>query len=128
MGSLRNWKHEKFAELVATGENPRRAYELAGYTPHRANHNKLLARPDIAARIDELKRDRALRACAARVPIEQILGSLERCGLDRLADFFERDAAGILRVRDLQAVPVEVSLALLRNLREGFQIPQVIVA
>jgi hypothetical protein len=53
------------------------------------------------------------------VSSSQILSVLAAHGLDRMADFFERDEAGILRVRDLRMLPIEVSIALLRFLREG---------
>lgn len=56
------------------------------------------------------------------MPIDQILAELGKRGVDQVADFFDRDAASILSVRDLRTVPVEVSLALLRVLREGLGI------
>jgi hypothetical protein len=48
-----------------------------------------------------------------------VLAALSRCGIERLADFFELDDAGALQVRDHQAVPVEASIALLRFLRQS---------
>ena len=122
MGTLRRWKHEKFAQEIAAGTQGQQAYVLAGYMPNRANHNKLLNRPEVAARITELREDRANKARAARLSIEEMLSALDQGGIDRIADFFERNEAGILRVRDLQSIPVEVSIALLRALGEGFRI------
>jgi hypothetical protein len=122
MGRLRNWQHEKFAQEIVAGTEPREAYVIAGYERNRANHNKLLRRLEVAARIDELKQAREVAARAARVPIDEVLAQLSGCGIDLVADFFDRDAAGILRVCDLQRVPVEVSIALLRFLREGLGI------
>jgi hypothetical protein len=124
MGKLRNWQHEKFAQEIVAGTEPREAYVVAGYKWNRANHHKLARRPDVAARIAELRRQREDAARAARVPIEQVLAELDRCGVDQVADFFDRDAAGILRVRDLRGVPVEVSLALVRLLRESLAVMQ----
>ena len=40
----------------------------------------------------------------------------------QIADLFERNAAGIVGVRDLQMVPVEVAIAFLKALGEGFGI------
>jgi hypothetical protein len=124
MGKLRNWQHEKFAQEIVAGAEPREAYVVAGYKWNRANHHKLARRPDVAARIAELRQQREDAARAARVPIEQVLAELDRCGVDHVADFFDRDAAGILRVRDLRGVPVEVSLALVRLLRESLAVMQ----
>jgi phage terminase small subunit len=122
VGTLKNWKHERFACQIAEGTNPADAYVIAGFQRNRANHFRLMRQPRVAARIAELKRDREAAARAARVPIDQVLAELNKRGLDGVADFFERNAAGILSVRDLQGVPVEVSIALLKLLREGFGI------
>jgi hypothetical protein len=122
VSKLRNWRWEKFAQEVAAGTDPREAYAVAGYEPDRANHNRLLRRADVTCRIDELKRDRHEAARAAGMSPEAVLSALSGCGIERLDEFFERDAAGILRVRDHQAVPVEASIALLRFLRESLGI------
>ena len=94
--TLRNWKHEEFARLVAGGTDAKSAYGLAGFAaPDRRNHNRLLRDRGVAARIEELRRAREDAARAARVPINQVLATLDRRGICRVADFFERDAAGI---------------------------------
>ena len=119
--TLRNWKHEEFARLVAGGTDAKSAYGLAGFAaPDRRNHNRLLRDRGVAARIEELRRAREDAARAASVPINQVLANLDRRGICRVADFFERDAAGIFRIRNLQDVPVEVSIAFLRLARESF--------
>jgi hypothetical protein len=57
------------------------------------------------------------------VPIDQVLGTLAARGVDRVEDFFDRNAAGVLTFRaDLQNLPVEISIALLRCLHEGLGI------
>jgi hypothetical protein len=118
---LKNWKHEEFSRLVVEGTEPREAYVLAGFAPSRANHNRLMRRPSVKARIDVLGRERETAARAARVPIAQVIDELDRCGV-RIEDFFERNAAGILSARNLETVPVEVAMAFLRFLSEGFGI------
>jgi hypothetical protein len=110
-----------FARLVAGGTDPVKAFEVAGFkSPERRNHNRLLRDPAVVARIEELKRSRELAAHAARVPADQVLNELDRRGVDRVADFFERNAAGIPEIRDLSRIPVEVALAFLRIAREAF--------
>jgi hypothetical protein len=121
-GPLKNWKHEEFARQVVAGTEPEQSYTLAGFTPNRANHNRLIRQPHMKDRIDVLRRERELAARAARVPIEQVLGELDSRGLIRIEDFFERNAAGIVTVRNLEMVPVEVGIALLRILGEAFGI------
>jgi hypothetical protein len=122
MSKLRNWRWEKFAQEVAAGGDPREAYAVAGFKRDRANHNRLLRRADVAARIEELKLDRIEAARAAGMSVPVVLSVLKRCGLEQIDDFFEPDEAGNLRVRDHQAVPVEASIALLRFLRESLGI------
>jgi hypothetical protein len=126
MGPLRNPKREIFAKHVAAGVELAEAYVLAGYDPNsaaRRNYNRLARRPDVAARIEALKREREALARAARVPIDQVLTALAARGVDRIDDFFDRNAAGVLTFRaDLQSLSVEVSLALLRYLHEGLGI------
>jgi len=122
MSALRNWRHEKFAQEISAGTDGEQAYAIVGFKPHRANWRRLMRRPNVAARIEELQQTREAEARAARVPADHVLEQFNRCGVELLADFFERDAAGILRTRDLRAVPVEVSIALLRSLREALGI------
>jgi hypothetical protein len=122
MSKLRNRRWEKFAHEVVAGGDPREAYTIAGYKPDRANFNRLLRRADVAARIEELKQDRIEAARAAGMSPPAVLASLSRHGIERLAEFFETDEFGNLRVRHHQAVPVEASIALLRFLRESLGI------
>jgi hypothetical protein len=81
-----------------------------------------LKRPDVIARINEFAKEREDQARAARMPAAEVLTVFKDCGVEQLEEFFERDAAGIVRVRDLRKVPVEAALALLRFLREGLRI------
>src|SRR5450755_1616451 len=55
---LTNGKYEHFAHLVAKGESPAKAYVLCGYSKNGAlqSGNRLLRKPDVAARVEELKR------------------------------------------------------------------------
>jgi hypothetical protein len=122
MGKLRNWKHEKFAEQIVAGTEPAQAYVIAGFEAHRTNHFRLLRQPRVAARVEELTQARADAARAARVSIDEVLTVLRDHGITAVADFFDRNAAGILSVRDLSTVRPEVFMALLRSLREAFGI------
>jgi hypothetical protein len=119
-GRLRNWRHEKFAQEIVAGTDAKRAYANAGFRPHGANFHRLLRDPAIAARIARLGHDREIEARAAQVPIKRVLEELARCGIERFADVYDRDAAGILRPQDCQFVPAEISIALLRSLRAAF--------
>jgi hypothetical protein len=115
MTKLHNRRREIFAQLIADGTELRKAFGLAGFTSAEyRNYNRLMRHPDVAARIDELKRAREDAARAAQAPAAQVLAELGSHGVDRIADLFEADAGGALRVRDLRAVRVEVALAFVR--------------
>jgi hypothetical protein len=119
---LRNRRYEKFAQEIAAGTDPRQAYVIAGYEPDRANHNRLLRRADVSARIQELKEEREYAANAAGVAAPAVLEILKNSGIERINDFFEPDEAGNLQVADFRTVPVEAALAFLRFIRRAFAI------
>ena len=122
MAKLRNPKHEIFAREIVAGTDPAKAHVIAGFASHPANHFRLMRRPNVAARIAELKREREQAALAARVPVSEVLAKLDARSIDRVADFFDRNEAGVLTPSDLRAVPVEVSIALLRFLGDALGI------
>jgi hypothetical protein len=122
MGKLQNWRYEKFAELIVGGTDIKEAFVLAGFEQSSVacrNYNRVRRRPDVAARIAELEKERDDAARAAGMSPPAVLMTLKGCGVERLDEFFERDDRGIFRIRDLRTVPVEASIALLRFLREG---------
>lgn len=55
-GFLNN-KMELFCRFAARGETNAKAYELAGYAPSQSNAATLAGKPDIQARIAELRRE-----------------------------------------------------------------------
>lgn len=54
MPTLKNAKHERFAQELASGKTADEAYQCAGYQPSRKNASRLKANEDIQARIEEL--------------------------------------------------------------------------
>ena len=117
MGRLRSWKREHFAGGIAEGKEPKRAYLEAGFKPSSAkfrNYNRLLKEPDVIARVNQYKMERENRARAARVPVDEVLAKLEARGIHHVADFFDRNEAGILAPCDLRQIPVEIAMAFLR--------------
>jgi hypothetical protein len=61
MPELRNSRHEKFAQAVARGASLADAYAEAGYRRFRSSASRLLSYADVAARVEELKRETAER-------------------------------------------------------------------
>ena len=62
MPTLKNAKHELFAQGVAKGLSATEAYEKAGYKPHQPSASRLLSNAMVERRIDELKAKAAERA------------------------------------------------------------------
>jgi hypothetical protein len=54
MPVLKNPKHERFAQEVASGKTQVEAYEIAGYKPNDGNAAQLAKRPEISARVAEI--------------------------------------------------------------------------
>lgn len=79
---LPNKKQELFARFVANGETYIRAYELAGYSPSTANASTMANKPEVAARIEALKKEKEDRDL--RFEIELRKANLDpETGVDR---------------------------------------------
>ena len=134
MPTLRNPKHEKFAQLVASGMTAQAAFTQAGYnapqnSPHLRN-NELVAK-----RIDELQarsEKRAEMAALSRDELINILSEIVHAARKRLPETRTADglkAAEMLakmcgwnepeRV-NVQSVEVKVDAALIEQLRAGY--------
>jgi phage terminase small subunit len=77
--SLKNPKHEHFAQIVSNGESPARAYVLAGYSENGAaqSANRLLMNAEICSRIAELRKEKELMHSAS---VAQVV---ESAGIDK---------------------------------------------
>lgn len=57
MGRLRNRGHELVAQALADGKSRAEAFADGGFPPNRGNHNRMAKRPDIIARVEEIRRE-----------------------------------------------------------------------
>jgi terminase small subunit-like protein len=71
---IKNTRHEKFAQELATGKSASEAYVLAGYKPSRKNASRLRTNEDIAARIAELQ---GSAARSTQITIQSICAELD---------------------------------------------------
>lgn len=83
MPVLRNQRHERFAQGLIAGKTATDAHEAAGYVRNDGNACSMAARPDIQARLMELKGRAAERAS---VTVESLLGEAEEIRAAALAD------------------------------------------
>lgn len=62
MPTLKNTRHEAFAQALAEGMKRDEAYARAGYKPHRQAAHRLLTNVDVQARVTELQAGAAEKA------------------------------------------------------------------
>ena len=74
MPMLRNPRHERFAQELATGKTADAAYVLAGYKENRSNAARLNASQNIQKRVSEIQ---SLGAKLAAITIETLIAEAE---------------------------------------------------
>ena len=74
MPTLRNHRHEKFAQQLATGKTADGAYVLAGYKGNRSNAARLNASQNIQKRVAEIQ---SLGAERAAITVEALIAEAE---------------------------------------------------
>ena len=74
MPTLRNPRHERFAQELATGKTADAAYVLAGYKENRSNAARLNASQNIQKRVSEIQ---SLGAKLAAITIETLIAEAE---------------------------------------------------
>lgn len=128
--ALGNYLHEQFCQEIARlseqdalGKAGEDAYVAVGFARHRQNHVRLLRRERVAKRVAWLRLQREAAAQAARMLPDKIIEQLHTHGIQRFDDLVERNAAGIVAVRDYSsALPVEVAVAALKMAHRAFGI------
>jgi hypothetical protein len=126
MPELENEQHEGFAWLVGHDVPLPEAYRTVGFRSegfNASNWNRLARRPEVKERIQEIRADRGKIAEAARMQPAEILKALRECGIQQIADFFEPDERGNLRIKDLRGVRAEAATAFVRLIRRSFGLP-----
>jgi len=120
MKALENPKHEIFAQQVTRGKNYNQAYAIAGYKENDGNASNLAARPEVAARIQELK---GVAAARASVTAERVLAELARIGF---ADITEavRIEDGRVHLVDTSKLSPDIVAAIseIRQTRDGIAV------
>jgi phage terminase small subunit len=81
--TLRNSRHERFAQELAGGKTADAAYVLAGYRENRSNAARLNANQDIQKRVAEIQSVGAERAA---VTVESLIAEAESARKKAMAD------------------------------------------
>lgn len=109
---LRNARHEAFAQGVAEGKSSRAAY-MAAFSKCKkdvaadASATKLLSRPEVRARIDELI---SAAAEKAGVTIERVINELARIGFADIRQIVDWGPGGVT-VKDSGTISVDAAAA-----------------
>ena len=93
MPSLKNPRHERFAQELAQGKSQVEAYELAGFKPHRGNASKLAQEQNILERVAEIQSERAEIEIQATEKAMEALAIDKQWVMARLVDNATRAAA-----------------------------------
>ena len=128
--ALRNYMHEQFAQEMARlteqdalGRAGEDVYAAVGFARHRNNHVRLLRRERVAKRVAWLRLEREAAAQAARMSPGKVIEELNARGIERFDDLVERNAAGVVSVRDLSScLPVEAGIGALKLAHLAFGI------
>jgi phage terminase small subunit len=83
MPMLRNPRHERFAQQLATGKTADAAYVLAGYRANRSNAARLSANQDIQRRVAEIQ---SLGAELAAITVETLIAEAEAARSKAMAE------------------------------------------
>ena len=96
MSVLKNAKYELFAQYLAQGMKQADAHEKAGFKRNDGNASKLAAKPEIDARIKELKEIGAEKAAVAiGVTKEKITAELAKLGFSNMLDYMTVGSDGL---------------------------------
>jgi phage terminase small subunit len=91
MPILKNARRERFAQEIVKGTTASEAYVIAGYKRDDGNASKLLANPEIQARIQEIT---SVALKKAGLTGEQVIAELGRIGLANMMDYMTIGADG----------------------------------
>jgi Terminase small subunit len=109
MGALADPRWERFCVERAGLKTVLDAYKAAGFAPNRGNAARFAARPEVVARVAELVEENR-RVMGLRP--ETVLARLDRVATANLADFFETNDAGQLKLKDITKLPRDLTAAL----------------
>ena len=109
MPALDNPRHETFAQQLAIGATQDAAYIHAGYRQNRRNAGNLALKPHVQARVQQLK---ALNAMRADVSAGRVLAEYARIAFADITEALERDAKGLVTVRDLRELSPDLRAAI----------------
>ncbi|MBN8189534.1 terminase small subunit [Salipiger thiooxidans] len=105
MPTLKNARHEAFAQALAAGETADAAYIAAGYKPNRHNAARLKTNEHISARVEEIMSAGARRA---EIDIARALKELVRLGTSDVRRLFSDDG----RLKGIQELDDDTAAAI----------------
>lgn len=109
MPPLRNHTHEAFCREVAGGAAPAHAWVIIGKEETSNNSARLMRRPVIVERIEELRREFNR---TSGIQLRWLQEKLLPIATSDISSYFEADEAGKLKLRDVTKLPPELRAAL----------------
>jgi phage terminase small subunit len=120
MPLLQNSKHELFAQAIARGKTLTEAQAAAGLSENAGNAITIRDRPEVTARIEELKMIVAKRA---EISGERILAELARIGFSDITNVVNIEA-GKVQIVDTKGLSPDIKAAIseIRQTRDGLSV------
>lgn len=115
MPALRHVPHEVFALAIAENRPLLEAHKEAGYVPEPGNAKRIRNRPEVRARINELRNEAAEFANVRRV---RVVLEVDRVGRANTRDFYDDDGVLI----PIQKLPRELAAAVQEVIAEAGKI------
>lgn len=103
MGILKNARHERFAQEVASGKSASEAYALAGYEPNDGNASRLKGNERIQARVTEILESAALKVEITQSRVLEELGKIGFSDIRRAVKWYSQANIAAIDDADLEA-------------------------
>lgn len=119
MPTLKNARHERFAQELAKGKTADEAYQLAGFKANRGNASTLNQKQSIQTRVSELLarealiEEKATEKAITKLGItkERVLSELAALGFSNMMDYLRPTSDGLM-VLDLSALTRDQAAAI----------------
>ena len=108
MGILKNHRHERFAQELASGKTATEAYVAAGFEPNRHNASRLKTNETVQARVEEILSQAALRVEITQSRVLAELGKIGFADIRRAVNWYaQANVAAIDSDADTEALVEE---------------------
>lgn len=96
MALLKNPRHERFAQEIASGKSATQAYAAAGFESHRQNAARLRSNDDIKARVEQILSQAALRVEITQARVLAEMGKIGFADIRRAVTWYSQTTVAVI--------------------------------